>query len=139
MTWSSILPFYDRMKFHINTSHCITIHLLLCRFGRLKTLFISLAFHIFVGFLSAFSPNYWVFLATRFITGFFKPGIGVVMFTLASEYVGGKYRPMSGMILWLAFAISLAVLGVKAYFIRKWKILFIACTIPYAFVLGFYR
>ena len=110
-----------------------------CRFGRLKTLFISLAVHIFVGFLSAFSPNYWVFLATRFITGFCKPGIGLVMFTLASEYVGEKHRPMSGLLLMLATGLSLAILGVKAYFIRQWKTLFIACTIPYAFVLPFCR
>ena len=109
------------------------------RFGRLKILFISISFHIIIGFLSAFSPNFWVFFASRFITGFFKPGIGVTMFIMASEYVGGKYRPMSGMVLWLVFGGSLVLLGVKAYFIREWKTLFIVCTIPYVFVLGFYK
>ena len=109
------------------------------RFGRLKTLFISIFFHVIIGFLSAFSPNFWVFLASRFITGFFKPGLGNTMFIMASEYVGGKYRPMSGMVLWLIYAFALVLLGVKAYFIREWKTLLIVCTIPYVFVLGFYK
>eukprot|EP00795_Rhopilema_esculentum_P001039 gene1041-15367_t len=106
-------------------------------FGRLKVLFPSLAVIIIVGFLSTFSPNFWVFLTTRIIVGFFTPGTGVQMFVMASEFVGAKYRPLSGIILWAFFTVALIILGVQAYFIREWKKLFIISTVPYIFVLAF--
>ena len=59
------------------------------------------------------------------------------MFILASEFVGERYRPLCGIILWAAFALALVLLGVQAYFIRTWKTLFIVCTAPYIFVLAF--
>ncbi len=90
-----------------------------------------------VGFVSIFSPNFWVFLATRIIVGFFTPGAGVQMFVMASEFVGNKHRPLAGIILWFFFGLALVMLGVKAYFIRKWKMLFIVCTAPYIFSVGF--
>ena len=107
------------------------------RFGRLKVLFPSVAVMIIVGFLSAFSPNFWVFLTTRIIVGFFKPGAGLLMFIMASEFVGERYRPLCGIILWTAFTLALVLLGVQAYFICSWKTLFIVCTAPYIFVLAF--
>ena len=97
----------------------------------------SLAVIIIVGFLSTFSPNFWVFLTTRIIVGFFVPGTGVQMFVMASEFVGTKYRPLSGIILWAFYAVSLIILGVQAYFIREWKKLYIISTVPYVFVLAF--
>eukprot|EP00794_Sanderia_malayensis_P018702 gene18702-20590_t len=106
-------------------------------FGRWKVLFPSLGCVMVVGFVSVFSPNFWVFLTTRIIVGFFTPGTGVLMFVMASEFVGNKYRPMAGIILWLFFTIALVIVGVKAYFIRKWKILFMICTAPYIFTLAF--
>lgn len=92
---------------------------------------------IVIGFVGVFSPNFWLFLTTRIIVGFFTPGTGVLMFVMASEFVGDKYRPLSGIILWAAFTLALVLLGVKAYFIRQWKTLFIVCTAPYIFVLSF--
>ena len=102
----------------------------------MKVLFPSLAAVIIVGFLSIFSPNFWVFLTTRIIVGFFTPGNGVLLFVMASEFVGERYRPLSGIMLWVAFAVGLVLLGVQAYFIRSWKTLFIVCTAPYIFMLA---
>ena len=127
------------VRLPLKNDYCLTAYSVHFRFGRLKIILTSLTFHIFTGFISAFSPNFWVFFATRFIAGLSKAGLETVIFTMASEYVGGKYRPLCGMLLWLAYASSLVVLGVKAYFIRNWKILFIACTIPYVFTLAFFR
>ena len=59
------------------------------------------------------------------------------MFVMASEFVGTKYRPLSGIILWAFFTVALIILGVQAYFIREWKKLFIISTVPYVFVLAF--
>ena len=59
------------------------------------------------------------------------------MFVMASEFVGEKYRPLCGILLWAFFAVALIMLGVKAYLIRQWKTLFIVCTAPYIFTLAF--
>ena len=61
------------------------------------------------------------------------------MFVLASEFVGPKYRAFAGTILWFFFGVALMLLGLKAYYIRTWKMLLITCTVPYIFVLAFYK
>ena len=109
------------------------------RYGRLKVLIASQTAIIIIGFLSAFSPNIGVYIAARAIIGFFVPGSSVNLFILASEFVGTRYRPMAGNLLWLFFTIGLILLGVKAYFIRQWKILIIVCTAPYVFCLIFFK
>ncbi|XP_065065328.1 solute carrier family 22 member 15-like [Rhopilema esculentum] len=115
----------------------VAIGIVADRFGRRKVMFPSVGVIIIVGFLSTFSPNVWVFLTTRIIVGFFTPGTGVQMFVVASEFVGTRYRPLSGIILWSFYAVSLIILGVQAYFIREWKKLYIISTVPYIFVLAF--
>ena len=127
-------------NFFVNSPRIIMIsyyHFLPYRYGRLKVLFPSLAVLIVVGFLSVFSPNFWVFLASRIVVGFFTPGTGVQMFVMASEFVGEKHRPLCGILLWAFFATALIMLGVKAYLIRQWKTLFIVCTAPYIFTIAF--
>ena len=42
------------------------------------------------------------------------------------------------MLIWAAFTFAVCIVGVKAYFIRQWKLLLIVCTAPYIFVLLFY-
>ena len=87
-----------------------------------------------VSFISAFSPNFAMFVVCRFIVGFFKPGTIVGSYVVAAEILGPKYRPAAGTAMWVLFSLSLVLTGVKAYFIREWKILVIACSAPYVFV-----
>ena len=108
-------------------------------YGRKIVLFPSIGILIVVGFVTAFLPNATLLIFFRLIAGFFTPGCGVQMFILMSELVGSNYRPLAGIILWLFFTIGLIILGLKAYLIRKWKLLFIVCTVPYLFVLVFYK
>jgi len=101
------------------------------RYGRWKVLVPSQVILVTVGLINAFSPNLTVYIITRFIIGFFIPGIMVSTFVLASEFVGPKYRPLAGILLWGFFALGLIILGTQAYFVRTWKILTIICTAPY--------
>ena len=117
----------------------ISLSLSFYRFGRRIVLFPSLAMVMLIGFGSSFLPSYWPFLVSRFIVGFFTPGCGVQMFVLASEFVGPKYRAFAGTILWFFFGVALMLLGLKPYHIRTWKMLLIASTVPYIFVLAFYK
>ena len=84
-----------------------------------------------VSFLSAFSPNFATFAVCRFIVGLFKPGTVVGAWVVSGELLGPKYRPAAGTIMWILFSVSLVITGVKAYFIREWKMLVIACSAPY--------
>lgn len=108
-------------------------------YGRTKILYPCLMTTLLVGLLSAFMPEIYSFVVCRFVIGFFAPGAGVQMFILISEFVGYKYRPMAGILLWFFFTIGLCLLGLKAYFIRQWKLLMIVCTAPYLFMIVTYK
>ena len=104
------------------------------RFGRIKILVVSFYGVIVVTFLSAFLPNFALFATSRFIVGIFKPATVLGPFVIAGELVGPKYRAVAVAILWIMFIVAMVVTGLKAYFIRKWKMLMIACSAPYFFV-----
>ena len=89
---------------------------------------------IIVGLISAFSVNFWMYATCRAVIGFFIPGSIVQLFIFAAEYFTTEYRPVSGLLLGASFTVGLVMLGVKAYFIRKWKILIIVCSAPYAII-----
>ena len=89
---------------------------------------------IVISFISAFSPNFAMFAVCRFIVGLFKPGTVVGAYVIAGELLGPKHRPTAGAFIWIMYSISLILTGIKAYFIREWKILVIACSAPYLFV-----
>ena len=93
---------------------------------------------IVVNFLSALSPNYPVFAVCRLVIGIFKPGTVVGAYIVVGELVGPKYRPLAGSLMWILFAVSLVLTGVKAYFVREWKILVMICSAPYLFVCFFF-
>ena len=111
----------------------------LCRrYGRFKVLVVSVIGIILVSFLSAFSPNFAVFAVCRLVVGLFKPGTVVGAYVVSGELVGPRYRPLAGTLMWILFAVSLVLTGVKAYFVREWKTLMIICSAPYAFVFLFF-
>ena len=108
-------------------------------YGRKNILFISVFVMLLFGLIGPFMPNLTLFFICRFFVGFFRPGVSVIMFILISELVGARYRPAAGILFWFFFTIALCIMGLKAYFIRKWKILFIICSAPYFVVLLFYK
>lgn len=107
-------------------------------YGRKIVLFPATMTLLVLGLFNSFAPNIESFIAFRFFIGFVTPGVGVQSFILISEIVGGKFRPLAGIILWFFFTVALCILGLKAYLIRQWKTLFIVCTVPYVFVIFFY-
>ena len=89
--------------------------------GRKTVLFPSYTGCIILGFLSAFSPNVWIFLVARLFIGFFLAGIMLNLFVMAVELVGCNYRALAGTTIWFSFTASLVVCGLQAYFIRDWR------------------
>ena len=71
--------------------------------------------------------------------GFFEGGAGLSMFVLSTELVGPKRRAFAATLVWFYFSAALMIMGLKAFFIRDWRLLVIACSIPWIFVMVFYK
>ena len=99
----------------------------------------SISAIVVIGFLTAFSPNLATYIIAKVLVGFFIPGGSIQMFLLISEYVGPKWRPFAGMMLWVAYALSVVSLGVIAYFVRTWKMLTIVTTAPFFICVLFFK
>ena len=54
-------------------------------------------------------------------------------------FSGPRYRAFAGNIIFVFVTSSMAIVGLKAYFIRNWKILHLVCTVPYLIMLLFYK
>ena len=116
----------------------------------------ALVVHILVRILTAFSINYYMFIAGRFLTSiadiawysslyvFSKLQSSVVVklrliillyfIAAAVEIVGPKWRVLSGMTLYYFWLVGYPVLAVLAYFIRGWRMLTLVITalcLPY--------
>lgn len=62
-----------------------------------------------------------------------------VMFLYISEMIGIKRRAFAGLSIFLFVGTALCFMTLIAYFIPHWKYLYIVCTVPYLFVLFFYK
>ena len=105
------------------------------KYGRKPILSACICLVVFVGLLSAFSPNLYVFALSRLITGVSVAGISTPSLIMASEFVGSKQRAISVTTVNGAFPIGCAILGVVAYFVPRWKIILIICTAPFALLI----
>ena len=105
------------------------------RYGRVRFMVPCTLLAIIVAFLSSFATHYWLFAISRFIIGFAAPGTITMFFVVASESVGPRYRPITGITLWIFFTLSLVILGVVAMHVREWKWLMIYSTAPYFILL----
>ena len=109
------------------------------RYGRKKCIFPSVAMIFIVALITPFMPNIYLVILCRFIIGFFFPGACIQAFILISELVGTNKRPLATLIPFISYPTAWIILTLKSFLIRNWKITAIVCTLPYVFVLGFYR
>jgi len=94
-----------------------------------------------LGFLTALSPNFWIYLTLRLLTGISTVGVGLSSFDLATEPVGQSKRGPVGMSSFYFFSLGIAVLPILSYFSGSWRYLYVVTSIPSAlyclFVLPF--
>nr|KYP44092.1 hypothetical protein KK1_034407 [Cajanus cajan] len=62
--------------------------------GRKRTLGVACALNAIFGCLTSLSPNYWIYVILRILTGFSTGGVGLCAYVLASEPIGYK-KPSS--------------------------------------------
>ncbi|XP_072020229.1 organic cation transporter protein-like [Amphiura filiformis] len=100
--------------------------------GRLPTLFICIGCEAVVGTIAAFAPNFNTFAAMRFFVGMCNLGAYMTAFVLGTEFVGPQYRACAGTLIPLFFSVGYMTLAVLAYFIRDWRDLQLAISVPLA-------
>lgn len=98
--------------------------------GRKGSLIVVCALNTIFGCLTAFSPNYWIYVLLRLLTGFSTGGVGLCAFVLATEPIGPSKRGMAGMSTFYFFSSGIAILSGIAYTFQTWRTLYIVSSIP---------
>ncbi|BFG29392.1 hypothetical protein CerSpe_156660 [Prunus speciosa] len=98
--------------------------------GRKGSLTVVCILNTIFGCLTAFSPNYWIYVLLRLLTGFSTGGVGLCAFVLATEPVGPAKRGTAGMSTFYFFSTGIAILSGIAYIFPQWRELYIASSIP---------
>ncbi|KAG5120189.1 hypothetical protein AAZX31_12G204700 [Glycine max] len=98
--------------------------------GRKGSLTVVCAMNTIFGFLTALSPNYWIYVLLRLLTGLSSGGVGLTAFVLATEPIGPTKRGAAGMSTFYFFSGGIALLSGVAYIFQTWRYLYIASSIP---------
>lgn len=106
-------------------------------FGRKITFFPSLVLLMTTSLFSIFTQDIRFLIATQFFIGIFVSGALFQMQIWISEFTTLEHRPFVINMIRCFYPLACAVLGIKAYFIREWKHLVIACSAPYLFTFVF--
>ncbi|RZC88233.1 hypothetical protein C5167_016035 [Papaver somniferum] len=100
--------------------------------GRKNLLVISCLMMSSSTFLTAFSPNIWIYSILRFVTGFGRATISTCSLVLSTEIVGKSRRDKVGIIGFICFTLGFLSLPAMAYFTRgsSWRMLYILTSVP---------
>ncbi|XP_070773142.1 organic cation/carnitine transporter 2-like [Enoplosus armatus] len=101
------------------------------RFGRKPVLFVTMAVQTIFTFAEIFSPSWTVFSILLFISGLGQISNYQSAFVLGTEILTGNVRVLfSSMGVCLSFAFGYMMLPLFAYFLRDWKSLLLALSVP---------
>ncbi|XP_037365266.1 organic cation/carnitine transporter 2 [Talpa occidentalis] len=101
------------------------------RFGRKNVLFVTMGIQTGFSFLQIFSTNFEMFAVLFFIVGMGQISNYVAAFVLGTEILGKSIRIIfSTLGVCLFYAAGFMVLPLFAYFIRDWRMLLLALTVP---------
>ncbi|XP_047463095.1 solute carrier family 22 member 5-like [Mugil cephalus] len=101
------------------------------RFGRKPILLATIAIQTIFTFAEIFSPSWTVLCILLFLSGLGQISNYVSGFVLGTEILTGNVRVIfSSMGICLAFAIGYMMLPLFAYFLRDWKYLLVALSVP---------
>ncbi|XP_041461673.1 organic cation transporter protein-like [Lytechinus variegatus] len=125
------LPDYAQSVFYVGyLVGSIVFGVLADKIGRYPTLFICLGVQAGFGVLVAFSPNYWVYIVLRFFQAAGNKAVLQVAFVIGVEFVGPKWRTVTGIAIQIFFALAYMLLAIIAYFVRYWRTLQIIISAP---------
>ncbi|XP_059377007.1 solute carrier family 22 member 7b.1 isoform X1 [Carassius carassius] len=100
------------------------------KYGRRSMLLVSYVSAIVFSVVSAFSSNYIMFAAFRFLTGFALTGITNISVVLSIEWVDTKHRTFIGVFGSISWSLGNMLLAGFAYLVTDWRMLIITVTSP---------
>nr|KAF6482070.1 solute carrier family 22 member 5 [Molossus molossus] len=101
------------------------------RFGRKNVLFVTMAMQTGFSFLQIFSKNFEMFAVLFVLVGMGQISNYVAAFVLGTEILGKSVRIIfSTLGVCIFYAVGYMLLPLFAYFIRDWRMLLLALTLP---------
>ena len=97
---------------------------------RRKVFFISILLLLISGCMAYASPWFWFYLIARLLAGVANSGTTLAGYILALELVDPEHRPIPGLIWHFVNALGNFVLLGIAFYIRDWRNLMLAITLP---------
>ncbi|XP_051954808.1 solute carrier family 22 member 16-like [Xyrauchen texanus] len=99
------------------------------RIGRRPILIATSLCQFAFGILVAFTGNYYLFVAMRFLLATVSSGYLVVVFVYVTEFTGNKVRTWTSMHVHAAFAVGIMIVALVGYLVRVWWIYQILLTL----------
>jgi len=109
------------------------------KFGRRKSILLSVVIQIISSVIAAFSVNYIMFIFFRFVIAFSVSGVFECAFVLVMEIVSPELRTPFGIMTQFPFGLGVCILPAIAYFFRDWMSLQLAISIPCLVLLIYFR
>nr|XP_032803461.1 solute carrier family 22 member 3-like isoform X1 [Petromyzon marinus] len=108
------------------------------RFGRRWSFLISIVLQTVSGVLVSLAPNYATFVALRTLQGIFNMGSWTTGFVIVTEFVGSSQRKVVHMVMQMFFSFGVIIMPGIAYYLRTWRYLQLAFTLPNAIFITYY-
>ncbi|XP_072306995.1 solute carrier family 22 member 13-like isoform X2 [Eucyclogobius newberryi] len=108
------------------------------RFGRRFVILLCLFLMMTFGVALAFSPNIYVYMAIKFISGFSVSGILANVFVIGGEWSDASKFALCTIACHSFFPLGLMILSGLAYLIRNWRILQLVLFVPLLPVFGLF-
>lgn len=103
------------------------------RYGRRQIFFLSLFVQGILGCLEATSTSFVFFVIVRLFMGIADQGYELTLYAMVSEWFTPRCRPFAFLCLFFFWAGGIMTLPILAYFIRNWRSLQLAMSIPFLF------
>lgn len=100
------------------------------KIGRKPVFFASLVLQLIFGITAGIAPEYITYTISRIIVGATTSGVFLVAYVIAMEMVGPTKRLFAGVVSMMFFSFGYMLTAGFVYFIRDWRHLQIALTLP---------
>lgn len=100
------------------------------KYGRKPVMLVTLYTPILIGLGTAFSNNYYLYVALRFFMGMFLQGLQTTSYVLVMEMFLPRYRGVAGAMLEVFWGIAVLLVAPIAYLLQNWRYMQLAISLP---------